>query len=237
MINLDCSTGGRLEELLKRPTDLLVLVGADPEDTDADADDETDDDTEVDDKDADADKDEDKDKSKEDKDKDKPRDTVDRAEYDRIVERRNAAEGRLTKALDTIEKLKKDGTSDEALKTELTSLRSENETLRTQVQKLSHSNAFFSDTDHEWVDPEAALRLADLSNVEIDENGVTHGLKPALDKLAQDKPYLLKPKTEDKKAPQKSGDKSSKSGPKSKEQQQQKRTKLAGSYSALRGRG
>lgn len=237
MINLDCSTGGRLEELLKRPTDLLVLVGADPEDTDADADEDEDGDTEVDPKDADADEDEDKDKSKKDEDKDKPKDTVDRAEYDRMTARRNAAEGRLTKALDDIEKLKKDGTSDEALKNELTSLRTENETLRTQVQKLSHSNAFFSDTDHEWVDPEAALRLADLSNVEIDENGVTHGLKPALDKLAKDKPYLLKPRVEEKKAPPKSGDKSSKPGPKSKQDQQQKRAKLGTKYSALRGRG
>ncbi len=50
------------------------------------------------------------------------------------------------------------------------------------------------------VDADAALALADLSEVEIDDDGTVKGVKEALEALATDKPYLKKAQT-----PSKSG--------------------------------
>lgn len=236
----DRTEGVTPEELLERPLDLLVLVGADGDEDDADADSEDEDGNEDEDNDGDdedSDEDEggdDKDKSKDkDKAKDKADDKVDRKEYDRVVARRTAAESRVTKLLADIEDLKAKGTSDEDLKREVQSTKDENSTLRTQVETLSRANAFLSDNTHAWIDPAAALKLLDDSNIEIDENGVTQGLKPALDKLAKDKPYLLQAKP--KPTPRPSGDqpRGGRSGKKTPEQQ---RKTLQTTFPALRGR-
>jgi hypothetical protein len=241
----DCTEGVTLEELLGRPLDLLVLVGADDEDkddADADSDEDSDDDNEEDDDDEDSDEDEDdddnKDKSKKDKDKSKDDkdDKVDRAEYDRIKTRRKAAEDKVDKLLVKIEELKVKSTSDDELKKDLQSTKDENARLRTQVESLSRSNAFLSDNSHEWIDPAAALKLLDDSDIEIDENGVTQGLKPALDKLAKDKPFLLKTVEKAKPKPPRSGDQPGGGRRPTKQVQEQERKKLMGQFSALRGR-
>lgn len=236
----DRTEGVTPEELLERPLDLLVLVGADDdndEDADADSDEaDGDEDEDNDDGDEDSDEDEDgddKDKSKKDKEKSKDDDKVDRKEYDRIVDRRKAAESKIDKHLATIAELKAKGTSDEDLKREIQSTKDENERLRTQVATLSRSNAFLSDNTHAWIDPVAALKLLDDSNIEIDEDGVTQGLKPALDKLAKDKPYLLQAKP--KPTPRPSGDAPRGGRPAKKTAEQQRKT-LQTTFPALRGR-
>lgn len=235
----DRTDGVTPEELLERPLDLLVLVGADGDEDDADADSNDEDGNEDEDDDGDgedSDEDEDgddKDKSK-DKAKDKDGDKVDRKEYDRVVARRTAAESRVTKLLADIEDLKTKGTSDDELKAEITTVKDENSTLRTQVETLSRANAFLSDNTHAWIDPAAALKLLDDSNIEIDENGVTQGLKPALDKLAKDKPYLLqaaKPKPTPRSGDQPRGGRSG-----TKKTTEQQRKTLQTSFPALRGR-
>lgn len=65
-----------------------------------------------------------------------------------------------------------------------------------KVKKLRIDNAFLT-SDVEWVDAEAALRLVDLSDVEIKDDGTVKGLKEALEALATAKPYLVKPKEEE----------------------------------------
>lgn len=66
-----------------------------------------------------------------------------------------------------------------------------------QVKLLRIDNAFLT-SDIAWVDPEAALKLADLSEVEIKEDGTVKGLVEALSALAEKKPFLVKPKDEEK---------------------------------------
>jgi hypothetical protein len=50
---------------------------------------------------------------------------------------------------------------------------------------------FLSDTTFKWKNPKAALRLLDLRDVEVDEDGDVLGLEEAIEKLAKDEPYLL----------------------------------------------
>jgi len=64
------------------------------------------------------------------------------------------------------------------------------------VRKLRIDNAFLT-SDVEWVDAEAALRLVDLSEVEIKDDGTVKGLKEALAALAEKKPYLVKQKEDE----------------------------------------
>jgi hypothetical protein len=60
-----------------------------------------------------------------------------------------------------------------------------------ELHDLRIQNAFLSDNKHTWQNPKAALRLADLSKVEIDDEGEVTGLREALDALAKSDPYLL----------------------------------------------
>lgn len=70
--------------------------------------------------------------------------------------------------------------------------------LKTKNAELVIQNAFLLDNKHEWANPRAALRLADLSEVEIDDDGAVTGLAEALNALAKSDPYLLKSKSDDK---------------------------------------
>lgn len=64
----------------------------------------------------------------------------------------------------------------------------ENKLLRLQ-------NAFVTDNTYDWHDPKAALKLADLSAVTVDEEGTVKGLKEALKKVADSNPWMIKPKS------------------------------------------
>lgn len=66
------------------------------------------------------------------------------------------------------------------------------------IKQLRIDNAFLTFGEVEWQDPEAALRLADLSKVTIADDGKVSGLEEALKELAEKKPFLVKPKDEGK---------------------------------------
>lgn len=196
----ECTYGATLEELLKRPMGHLALVGRDGDDEGAkpkgaeSEDEENSDD--------DDDQDDDQDKSKDGKSKDE--EDNDPASLRRKLanseEARNRNADKRKELVTEVKELKakiaqmeKDGTPDDAIKTR-------NEELEKDIAKVSATNqnlmlqiAMRDDKAHTWVDPDAALRLADLSEVEFDEKTLRPiGLKAALDKLAKEKPYLLK---------------------------------------------
>ena len=197
---MKCTDRLSLYELLNRPAAELRLVGAeDDDDSEDDLDDDKSDKTGDDDKGdksgSDKSGDDKDDKSKGGKTESDPKDRKIQSleeEKDRHYDLRKKAEARVTELESEIVSLKKDGTTDEALKTEITDLKLENKSLKSQNSDLALENAFLKDNTRTWIDPDAALKLADLSKVEIDSDGKVHGLSSALDKLATNSPYLLK---------------------------------------------
>lgn len=68
-----------------------------------------------------------------------------------------------------------------------------------QVTKLQQANqslalqvAFLKDNTYSWHNPETALKLVDLSQVTVEEDGSVSGLKDALKALATSNDYLVK---------------------------------------------
>jgi len=162
--------------------------------------DDVDDDDEGDDASDDAD---DKDDPKASKDKSSDGDdTVDRAEYERVKRHRAAADRRKAELEAEVSTLKtenaalkaegKDGKLDEATTARVAELEKTVTESSKTIQTLRINNAFLSANDFTWHDPEDAMRLADLSEVEIEEDGTVVGLKEALKKLAKAKPHLIK---------------------------------------------
>ena len=64
-------------------------------------------------------------------------------------------------------------------------------TYEQKIHDLALQNAFLADKSFKWRNPKAALKLADLSKVEIDDDGEVTGLSDALKALAKSDPYLL----------------------------------------------
>lgn len=122
--------------------------------------------------------------------------TVPRSDFERIQAQLSAADRKRAefeaelkairdKDLPEMERLKRDfeETSAKLAKAE--------EMLRTvQIQ-----NAFLKDNTYAWHNPETALKLADMSAVNITDDGNVTGLKEALKRLADNNKYLLKEET------------------------------------------
>lgn len=116
-------------------------------------------------------------------------------EKDRHVRRRQEAEKERDELRARLAEIEgKDKTELEKVSTRVTELESENETLRNDLHRARIENAFLTDNKYSWHNPRRALDLADLSEVEIDEDGKVLGLTKALDALAKSDAYLLKPK-------------------------------------------
>lgn len=98
-------------------------------------------------------------------------------------------------ALAELEKVKKDAPGDDDLKQQAVKDERTISTLSDQLQSARLQIAFLSDNTYEWVNPGQALKLADLDNVEIDDDGKVLGLVSALEALAESSPHLLKQKT------------------------------------------
>lgn len=195
---MNCTYRLSLEELLTMPKGLLALRGADGKDDPAEPDPKPKEDEDDESKSGDDD-DDDKDKGD-----DKKPDAKDRRiagleeEKDRHARLRQEAVDELKNVKAELSKLKKDGTPDDALKNENDTLTATNTTLTEANRSLMLENALLKEVGFDWVDPEAVLRLADLSKVEFDEKtNKAVGLNGVLTKLAKDKPYLLKAKAED----------------------------------------
>jgi len=131
-----------------------------------------------------------------DKDKHKGKDPRVKELSDEAAARR-VANKKLQTELDEAKKALKE--IEDKDKTEVERLTAENVELKAKLGEKDSSlrqrtldNAFLASDKHSWANPETALKLADLSEVEIDEDGKVTGLDKALDKLAKSDPYLLK---------------------------------------------
>lgn len=196
-----CEYSGMLDELLNRPAGELRLIGSDgtnDDDTGRDDDDETDEDEE----DEDDDESDSDDKSKKKPAKAKPKTAAEVAAMERRIanfdEERDRDKAKIKKLGEEkttlskeITRLKSEGVKDEEVKQRNTELESSNARLQAANDDLRIQIAFLGDKTHNWVNPAAAVKLLDRSNIEIDDKGRVTGLKTALDELVEQNAYLL----------------------------------------------
>jgi len=124
-----------------------------------------------------------------------------RNEAKRLADELAAAQARL-KEIDDASK-----SETEKLSTQVAELKDQVAELIKVNQDLSIKNAFLSDKKHAWRNPDSAMKLLDLSEIEIAKDGTITGLDQAIKKLAESDSYLLEPKDEDTGLPpQPSGD-------------------------------
>lgn len=119
-------------------------------------------------------------------------DMVTRAELETVMARMRAADQRASKAeaaVTAAERAKLD--ENERTKAELADAQKALEEARAAARQQSLELAFLKDNTYKWRDPEAALKLADLSGVEYGDDGSVTGLGAALKKLADTKKYLI----------------------------------------------
>lgn len=120
-------------------------------------------------------------------------DTVSRAELDQVLARMRAADQRASKAEGDLKTIRdKDLPEAEKLKRDYADAQATVEKLTAANNELALKVAFLADNTYAWHNPERALRLIDLSQVEIQDDGSVRGLKDALKALATSDAYLIK---------------------------------------------
>lgn len=113
-------------------------------------------------------------------------------EKERHFRRRKEAEKRAEELERELAELKgKDTPEQEKLQAKVDELTTSVNSLTESLTNSRLEVAFLKDNSYSWHNPGRALALADLSEVEIDDDGKVHGLKAALDKLAKSDPYLI----------------------------------------------
>lgn len=123
-------------------------------------------------------------------------DKVSRTDFEAIQARMRAADQRAAKYEQELKALQtKDLPEAEKLKAEHAAMQQQVSQLAETNRKLTLENAFFKDNTHDWQNPGAALKMADLSQVTIGDDGTVTGLKDALKRLAAAEPWMLKPKS------------------------------------------
>lgn len=166
-----------------------------------------------------------------------PARTVSQAEYDALLARMKAADQNRARFEAELKQLKeKDMPALEKANRDLTEMTARTEKAEGDLSQARLENAFLKDNKYKWKDPDAALKLADLSKVEVLEDGTVNGLTAALEALAKSKPYLL---DEDKNEGEGTPPKGSTGAPAGQRQpnQQSDAKRLASRFPALRSRG
>jgi hypothetical protein len=122
-------------------------------------------------------------------------DVVSRSDYEAIQNRMKAADQKAARFEQELKALQtKDLPEAEKLKAEHEAAVQQLAKLTETNRKLSLENAFLKDNTHEWQNPAAALKMADLSGVTVNDDGSVTGLKDALKRLANSEAWMLKPK-------------------------------------------
>lgn len=125
-------------------------------------------------------------------------DTVPKADADALRERMKAADQRAAKFEQELKQLRdKDLPEAEKLKRDYEESQAQVKQLQETNNALALKVAFLSDNTYSWHNPERALRLVDLSQVEIQADGTVSGLKDALKALATSDAYLIKQEPKD----------------------------------------
>lgn len=158
-------------------------------------------------------------------------------EKERHYRRRKEAEEEAARLRKENEELKgKDTPEQEKLQQKVQEQETQISALEDSLRSAHLENAFLKDNTFTWHNPGRALKLADLSKVEIDDDGTVHGLKEALDKLAKSDPYLIKQEDKsEKKDPPNTGDPKNKSKKdKVDENKDDQQKRLLQKYPALR---
>jgi hypothetical protein len=85
------------------------------------------------------------------------------------------------------------------VKAEIDELKPKAERLAKENNDLKIRLAFFSVNTVDWQDVDAALRLLDTSDIDLDDKGNVdkRAMKAAIKQLAKEKAYLVKPATKD----------------------------------------
>lgn len=124
--------------------------------------------------------------------------TVSAEELERQRERTRAADQRASKLEAELKQIRdKDLPEAEKIKRDLEEANTEREKLREDLKANRLETAFLKDNKYKWKNPSTALKLADLANVEVEDDGKVTGLTAALDALAKAEPYLLDTETGD----------------------------------------
>lgn len=124
-------------------------------------------------------------------------DAVSRAEYDQRMAQLAAADRKREEAEQKLKALQDAALSEEEKrKRDLEAATEQIKAKDDEIKGLKLERAFLKDNTHEWHNPDAALKLVDLSGVAIGDDGKTTGLKEALEALAKAHPYLVKPKAD-----------------------------------------
>jgi chromosome segregation ATPase len=125
-----------------------------------------------------------------------------KAEAESFRERMRAADQRAAKFEQELKQLRdKDLPEAEKLKRDYAETQKQVETLQETNTKLALHVAFLSDNTYTWHNPDRALKLVDLSQVEVGTDGKVSGLKDALKALATSDPYLIKQEAKEETTP------------------------------------
>lgn len=121
-------------------------------------------------------------------------DTVAKAEYEKVLERMKAADRNAAAAAAKLKELEeKDLSEQEKVAKRLPELEQQVTVLAEENKGLKAKVAFLESSTHSWHDPEAALKLVDLTGVYNDEGELDKkALKKAMDDLAKEKTFLVK---------------------------------------------
>ncbi len=159
---------------------------------------------------------------------------VSRKEFNALMARMQAADRAKAAAEAKVKTFEdKDKTELERAAAERDEAKAETEALKESLNRSRIENAFASSKKYSWKNPETALKLADLSQVTIGEDGKVDGLEKALEALAKSDPYLLD--TEEDPAPK---SRTAPGGtPPKPDKNKARREELLKRYPALRGRG
>lgn len=120
-----------------------------------------------------------------------------KADLDTYRDRMRAADQRAAKFEAELKQLRdKDLPEADKLKRDFEEAQKQAEQLQTANKELALQVAFLKDNTYTWHNPERALKLVDLTQVEIQADGSVSGLKDALKGLATSDPYLVKQEVE-----------------------------------------
>jgi hypothetical protein len=129
-----------------------------------------------------------------------PKSTYTAEEFEALRRRMQAADRKASAAESKLAELDKAKLGEkERAERERDEARQASEALADKLRDQSRKIAFLSSNKYTWHDPESALLLVDMSDVEIDDDGKVTGMEAAIERLAKSKPFLLKAKEEPKK--------------------------------------